>query len=103
MMVRDHSDAAGELKTLAAQKNVTLPTDVSEDHQKKMDDLNKKTGRDFEKAYMDMMEDGHASTVRDFEKNTDNSDADVKAFVNKMLPTLKMHRDSAEVIKKALR
>jgi putative membrane protein len=68
-----------------------------------MDDLNKKTGRDFEKAYMDMMEDGHASTVRDFEKNTDNSDADVNAFVNKILPTLKMHRDSAEVIKKALR
>jgi putative membrane protein len=103
MMVRDHSDAASDLKTLAAQKNVTLPTDVSENHQKKIDDLNKKTGRNFDKAYIDIMEEGHESTVRDFEKNTDNSDADVRAFVNKMLPTLKMHRDSADAIKKGLR
>jgi len=49
------------------------------------------------------MEDGHESTVKDFEKNNDNKDADVKAFVNKMLPTLKMHLDSAKAIKKALK
>jgi putative membrane protein len=103
MMVRDHSKASDDLKTLASQKNVSLPTNISEDHQKKMDDLNKKSGRDFDKAYMDVMEDGHEATVKDFEKNTDNSDADVRAFVNKMLPTLRMHRDSANVIKKALK
>jgi putative membrane protein len=103
MMVKDHSGAADNLKALASQKNVTLPTSVSEEHQRKMDDLNKKSGRDFERAYMDMMEDGHESTVKDFERNTDNSDADVRAFVNKMLPTLRMHRDSANAIKKGLR
>ena len=102
MMVKDHSGATDDLKSLAAQKNVTLPTTISDEHQKKMNDLNKKTGKDFDKAYIDMMEDGHESTVKDFEKNTDNSDADVKAFVNKMLPTLRMHRDSANAIKKAL-
>ena len=102
MMVKDHSGATYDLKSLAAQKNVTLPTTISDDHQKKMNDLNKNTGKDFDKAYIDMMEDGHESTVKDFEKNTDNSDADVKAFVNKMLPTLRMHRDSANAIKKAL-
>jgi putative membrane protein len=103
MMVKDHSAANDELKTLAANKNVTLPGSISEEHQKKIDDLNKKTGKDFDKAYMDMMEDGHESTVKDFEKNNDNKDADVKAFVNKMLPTLKMHLDSAKAIKKALK
>jgi putative membrane protein len=103
MMVKDHSGAADDLKKLASQKNVTLPANVSEEHQKKMDDLSKKTGKDFEKAYIDLMEDGHESTVKDFEKQTDNNDADVKAFVNKMLPTLRMHRDSADAIKKALR
>lgn len=102
MMVKDHSGATDDLKSLAAQKNVTLPTTISDEHQKKMNDLNKKTGKDFDKAYIDMMEDGHESAVKDFEKNTDNSDADVKAFVNKMLPTLRMHRDSANAIKKAL-
>lgn len=103
MMVNDHTNATNELKTLAANKNVTLPTSVDEDHQKKMDDLNKKTGKDFDKAYMDMMEDGHESTIKDFKKNTDNKDADVKAFVDKTLPTLQMHLDSAKAIKKALK
>jgi putative membrane protein len=103
MMVEDHSKANGELKSLAASKNVTLPKTIGEDHQKKIDDLNKKTGKDFDRAYMDMMEDGHESTVKDFEGKTDNSDADVKAFVNKTLPTLRMHLDSAKAIKKAIK
>ena len=102
MMVMDHSKGNDELKTLAANKNVTLPKSIGEEHQKKIDDLKKKTGKDFDRAYMDMMEDGHESTVKDFEGKTDNSDADVKAFVNKMLPTLRMHLDSAKAIKKAI-
>jgi putative membrane protein len=102
MMVRDHSKANAELKDLAAKKNVTLPTRIGEDHQKKMDELKGKTGKDFDKDYMDMMEDGHESTVRDFENHQDASDADVKAFVNKTLPTLRMHLDSAKAIKSAI-
>ena len=102
MMVHDHSAANEELKKLAAQKNVTLPAKIGEDHQKKIDDLKKKSGKDFDKAYMDMMEDGHESTINDFEKHTDNKDIDVKNFVNKTLPTLRMHLDSAKAIKKAV-
>ena len=103
MMMSDHSTASDDLKKLAAQKNVTLPTNVSEDHQRKMDDLKKKTGRDFDRAYMDMMEDGHEAAIRDFERNTSNGDGDVRDFVAKMLPTLRMHLDSADAIKKMLR
>lgn len=103
MMVTDHTTAGNELGTLAASKNVTLPTSVSKDHQKKIDELTKKSGRDFDKAYMDMMEDGHESTIKDFNSNKDNKDAEVKSFVNKMLPTLQMHLDSAKAIKKAIK
>lgn len=35
MMVSDHSKANDELKSLAAQKNITLPTALSGDKQKK--------------------------------------------------------------------
>jgi putative membrane protein len=103
MMINDHSAAGEELKSLAAQKNVTLPATMGADHQKKYDDLNKKSGKDFDKAYINAMVDGHQSAVNDFEKNKDNSDADVKAWVNKTLPTLQMHLDSAKAIKKALK
>jgi len=104
MMVKDHTAAGDELKSMARQKNVTLPETMSNDHQKKTDDLNKKTGKDFDKAYMKAIVDGHQSTVNDFEKaSKDTKDADVKAWVDKTLPTLKMHLDSAKAIQKTLR
>jgi len=104
MMVKDHTAAGDELKNMARQKNVTLPETMSNDHQKKTDDLNKKTGKDFDKAYIKAMVDGHQSAVSDFEKASKNTkDADVKAWVDKTLPTLRMHLDSAKAIQKSLR
>jgi putative membrane protein len=103
MMVRDHSKANDELKALAGKKNVTLPATMGDDHQKKYDDLGKKSGKDFDKAYINAMVDGHESAVSDFKKQTDNNDPDVKEWVNKTLPTLQMHLDSAKAIKKALK
>jgi putative membrane protein len=104
MMVKDHTAAGDELKNMARQKNVTLPETMSNDHQKKTDDLNKKTGKDFDKAYIKAMVDGHQSAVSDFEKASKNTkDADVKAWVDKTLPTLRMHLDSAKAIQKSLK
>jgi putative membrane protein len=104
MMVKDHTAAGDELKNMAKQKNVTLPETMSNDHQKKTDDLNKKTGKDFDKAYIKAMVDGHQSAVSDFEKASKNTkDADVKAWVDKTLPTLRMHLDSAKAIQKSLK
>jgi putative membrane protein len=104
MMTTDHSKANDELKSLARRKNVTLPESIGEDHQKKIDDLSKKSGKDFDRAYIDMMVDGHQSAVNDFEKASNNTkDADVKSWVDKTLPTLKMHLDSAKAIQKTIK
>ncbi|TMI94276.1 MAG: DUF4142 domain-containing protein [Bacteroidetes bacterium] len=104
MMTKDHSKAGEELKSLAGRKKVTLPETIGEDHQKKIDDLSKKSGKDFDKAYIDAMVSGHQSAVNDFEKASNNTkDPDVKAWVDKTLPTLKMHLDSAKAIQKALK
>jgi putative membrane protein len=104
MMTKDHSKAGDELKSLAGQKNVTLPSAIGEDHQKKIDDLNKKTGKDFDKAYINAMVDGHQSAVSDFEKaSNDTKDPDIKAWIDKTLPVLKMHLDSAKAIQKSIK
>lgn len=104
MMTRDHTKAADELKSLARRKNVTLPDSIGNDHSKKIADLSKKSGKDFDKAYIDMMVDGHQSTVNDFEKASNNTkDPDVKAWVDNTLPILKMHLDSAKAIQKAIK
>jgi len=99
MMVRDHSKANDELKSLARQKNVTLPDSVGGDHKDHMNDLMKKKGSDFDKAYMKQMVDDHQHDVDMFKDAANNSkDADVKAWAAKTLPTLQMHLDSAKAI-----
>ena len=104
MMAKDHTQAGDELKSLARRKNVTLPDSIGSEHRNKIDNLEKKNAKDFDRAYIDMMVDGHQATVNDFEKASNNTkDPDVKSWVDKTLPTLKMHLDSAKAIQKAIK
>ncbi|MGZ3750159.1 MAG: DUF4142 domain-containing protein [Mucilaginibacter sp.] len=99
MMVTDHSKAGDELAALAKTKNITLPAIPNDDAQKMAADLAKKSGKGFDKAYVDMMVDGHKKAVKLFEDAAKNcKDADLKAFAIKTLPTLKMHLDSINAI-----
>jgi putative membrane protein len=104
MMVTDHTKANDELIALAKSKNITLPATVSEDKQKTMDDLNKKSGAEFDKAYVDIMLDDHKKTVDLFMDESKNAkDPDIKAFVDKTLPTLKMHLEHVQSIKDGMK
>lgn len=99
MMVQDHSAANDKLKSLAQSKNITLPGTIGIDAQKDIDDLNKKTGRDFDKAYMNMMLSDHKKDVKAFQKAaSDLKDMDVRNFAAETLPTLQKHLDSAMAI-----
>ncbi len=100
MMVTDHTKAGDKLKQIAATKNITLPANLSDASQKKLDALNKKkTGKDFDKEYMDDMLDGHKKAVDKLQKgSTDLKDADLKNFATETLPTVQMHQDSIKAI-----
>jgi putative membrane protein len=101
-MVNDHSKANSELMSLTSGRGVTLPTALPADKQKHLDDMRKMTGKAFDKHYMDMMVNDHKKTIADFEKEASaGSDADLKTFATKTLPTLQKHRDSAVAINKA--
>ena len=103
MMVRDHSAANGQVKSLAARRNVTLPDSMSSSHKNKKEELMKKSGAAFDKAYMDAMVKGHQDVIDLFEKAANNStDTEVKNFVNTTLPTIRQHLDSAKSIRKRL-
>jgi putative membrane protein len=99
MMVTDHGKANDELMALAKTKNITLPATVDADHQKKMDDLSKLSGKDFDKAYVDAMVDGHKKTLDLMQDEAKNGkDADLKAFATKVAPTVQMHLDAINKI-----
>jgi putative membrane protein len=102
-MVTDHSKANDELKGLASQKNVTLPTALDQKHQAAHDRLAKLKGAAFDKAYMAHMVTAHQQAVSLFEKESKGGkDADAKAWAAKTLPTLQEHlKQAREVSAKA--
>ena len=103
-MVADHTKANTELKALAAKKSITLPTDVGSEHKSTMDDLKGLSGADFDKAYVEAMVEDHETDVKLFEEQAkDDSDADLKAFAAKTLPTLKSHLDMIKSIQSKMK
>ena len=91
-MVTDHGKANAELKTLAASKNITLPTALGEDKQKKVNDLKAKKGAEFDKEYSDLMVEDHKEDIDMFKKQAENGrDAEIKSWAAGKLPTLQSH------------
>ncbi len=102
MMAKDHSKGNEELKKISGSKNIALPATVGQDKTDMMNDLMKKTGKDFDKAYMNKMVDDHKEDIDMFQKEADNSkDSTMKAFAAKELPVLKKHLDAAQTIVKS--
>jgi putative membrane protein len=96
-MVTDHSKANDELKTLATTKGLALPSETDDEHRKSLASIAKKTGKDFDKAYMKDMVEDHEKDVKEFENASKNaSDPDLKAWAAKTLPTLQHHLEMAK-------
>lgn len=104
MMIKDHTMANEELKAWAARKNVSLPSAMSEDKQKKYNDLNEEKGLDFDKEYMKMMVKDHNDDIDLFQKCVDDcKDAELKSWSNEKLTTLRMHKEKAEQIEEKVK
>jgi len=96
-MVEDHSKANDELKQIASSKGITLPTDLDAKHKSKVDKMQKLSGAQFDRAYMDDMVADHKQDVAEFKKQaTSGKDSDLKSFAAKTLPTLEDHLKMAQ-------
>ncbi len=91
-MVEDHSKANDELKAIASSKGITIPDSLDAKHQKMVDDLKAKSGKDFDTAYLKAMTKGHDMTDALFQKEASSGqDPDLKAFAAKTDKVVKMH------------
>jgi putative membrane protein len=103
-MVEDHSKANDELKKIASSKGITLPTDLDAKHKSKMDKMQKLSGAQFDRAYMDDMVADHKEDVAEFKKEANSGkDSDIKAFAAKTLPTLEDHLKMAQSTDQAVK
>jgi putative membrane protein len=102
-MVDDHTKTAGELKALAASKNVSLPTGPSMMQKAGLKALRGLEGAKFDARYAEQFGvKAHEDTVRLFQNAVSKSkDGDVKAFAQKTLPTLQHHLEMAKDLSKS--
>lgn len=94
MMEEAHSKSFADLSVLAKTKVISIPTAATQNAQDAYNNLNDKSGTDFDKAYLDLMISKHKDAVETFEKATeDTNDADIKNWAAKSLPELRKHLD----------
>lgn len=92
-MIDDHGKAGEQLKALAAQKNVALPTEPDPTHQAMLNGLKAKTGADFDQAFVVDMKSGHTDAIATFKAASESKDPDIAKFATATLPTLQDHAD----------
>ena len=103
-MADDHTALNARLQKLAQAKGLNVPSALDKKHQDKIDSLSKKTGPEFDKAYIDEMVDDHKRDVDAYEKaSKDAKDAGVKEFAAATLPTLREHLQQVQSIKDKLK
>lgn len=100
MMIEDHGEGEKEFCGLAVTKHVILPDTIS-NKQKKEDDLQKKSGKSFDKAYIDLMLKDQKEDVDDYNRAVHNAnDSDVRALALKRLPLLQANLDTLLALQK---
>ena len=82
LMIDDHTKALDALRKVASQHNLEIPAQADDKHRHKQDELAKKQGLDFDKAYCDEMVDAHEDLVDKLESRIDKANlAEYKAQI----------------------
>lgn len=96
-MVDDHTKANDQLKTVAQQENIQLPTEPNAKDKAEKARLSKLSGAAFDRAYINHMVADHKKDVAEFQREANNGkDQAIKNFAQQTLPTLQEHLKDAQ-------
>jgi len=102
-MIDEHGKAGAELKAIAQTKNIPWPDAPSAESKALQDRLAKLTGDAFDRAYIDAMVSAHRGTVATFQTELQTgTDAEVKAWATKTLPTVQAHLTHAQQVHQSI-
>lgn len=103
MLVDHHTAANNELVQLANSKKVELPAAPPRGMRSDLEKLGKRTGTEFDQEFVRTVGiKAHEKDVKKFEKASENlKDPQLKAWVNKTLPTLREHLAQAQKMPQA--
>lgn len=94
MLETDHNAVLSDLKSLASNKGISVPTEENGAAKDKLKELTDEKTSEFDKEWCETLMDSHKASISKFENAAnDVSDPDLKAFVNTVLPKLRTHHD----------
>jgi putative membrane protein len=98
-VITDHTKVGNELKQIATGKGITLPADMTDQQKTTLTRFTALKGPEFDREFMTLMAENHDKSVTAFQEvSRSGSDADIKAFASKMLPTFEEHQKMAHEI-----
>jgi putative membrane protein len=96
-MVQDHGQANQQLMQIAESKGIELPKEMPQDAQQLHDELQQKSGQEFDQAYMDEMVSDHHEDIEAFQQYIEaGQDPDLRSFAEQTLPVLEEHLKHAQ-------
>lgn len=102
-LIKDHTKANAELKSVAMKNNITIPETLSDKNQRKFDDLNEET-EDFDREYTKVIVSSHKDAIDMFEKQADKGEIEeIRTWASQRIPTLKQHLEMAENVRDSVR
>ncbi|WP_447637431.1 DUF4142 domain-containing protein [Flavobacterium microcysteis] len=103
MMEKHHNESFMKLSALAKEKQISIPTAITEDGQKEYDRLNKVDVKNFDKDYLDRVYKEHHDAIGDFTQDAQATNSvEIKAYLESMITTLKNHHEEIEKLQATL-
>ncbi len=98
-MIADHTKANEQLKAIAKEQGIDLPTAPGDEDLVRMKQLGALAGKDFDNAYIQQEVKDHQAAVSLFTKESDSGqNAQLRSFATTTLPTLKEHDKMANAL-----
>lgn len=102
-MIKDHTKANNELKTLAAGMGVKLPEALPSAEQSHLAAMKQMMDNEYDQNYMDMMVNDHSKTIDLFNGASRFDNAILSSFAKKTLPILQHHNKMAITVDSLLK
>jgi putative membrane protein len=92
LMEDKHKQALSDLQELAAKKQITIPSTLSDSGKEANKSLMDKEGKDFDEEYCDRMVSTHKDAIDKFEEmSKDANDPDIRTWAASMVPEMRAH------------
>ncbi len=104
IMVKDLNKGKGRLIALAKAKKITLPDSLDAEDQKSIGELSQKSGKEFDRAYLDKIEADYKKALPLFKNSAKQAyDKDIKAFANRNVMTIQRHLDLINAVRESMK